>query len=138
LFKVTEFLFISSAKAACRKNLLIEEGVTCCINISRQQPFPDLELSMLRIPVLDDPLEKLSDYFDQCADLIDSTVTGGGKCLVYCKHGRSRSATICIAYLMKYQDLSLQDAFQMVKAARPVIDPNEGFWTQLERYEEFL
>ncbi|MEE6523716.1 hypothetical protein FKM82_022739 [Ascaphus truei] len=138
LFKVTESLLLSNFKAACKKDLLMDEGVTCCINISRRQPFPDFDLHTLRIPVFDHPLENLFEYFDQCVDLIQSTVKGGGRCLVYCKHGRSRSATICIAYLMKHHNLSLKDAFQMVKAVRPVIEPNAGFWSQLERYEELL
>ncbi|KAE8604641.1 hypothetical protein XENTR_v10014769 [Xenopus tropicalis] len=148
LFKVTNSLFISNVKAACKKNLLMDEGVTCCINVSMQQPFPDINLCTLRIPVFDNPLQNLSDHFDQSGDLIEHTISRGGKCLVYCRHGRSRSATICIAYLMKYKNMSLQEAFQVelntvycvqvVKAGRPGIEPNEGFWSQLKQYEESL
>ncbi|CAH2246630.1 dual specificity phosphatase 28 [Pelobates cultripes] len=138
LFKVTESLLISNSRAACQKNLLLQEGVTCCINVSRRQPFPDFNLHTLRIPVFDHPLQNISDHFAQCVDLIESTITSGGKCLVYCKNGRSRSATVCIAYLMKHKNLSLDDAFQVVKAARPVIEPNSGFWSQLKEYEKSL
>ncbi|KAM8953187.1 dual specificity phosphatase 28 [Pelodytes ibericus] len=138
LFQVTDSLFISNSRSACSRNLLEQEGVTCCINVSREQPFPDFDLHTLRIPVFDDPLETLSDYFEECAELIERTLNGGGKCLVYCKNGRSRSATICMAYLMKYKKLSLKDAFQVVRAARAVIEPNTGFWSQLEAYEKSL
>ncbi|XP_073530569.1 dual specificity phosphatase 28 [Phyllobates terribilis] len=138
LFKVTDALMISNARAACKKSLLISEGVTCCINISKRQPFPDFDIHTLRIPVFDHPLQNIADYFDQCVEQIDSTIKNGGKCLVYCKHGRSRSATICIAYLIKHRNMSLKDAFQMVKAVRPSIEPNEGFWSQLESYEKSL
>ncbi|XP_040204925.1 dual specificity phosphatase 28 [Rana temporaria] len=138
LYKVTDSLLISNARAACKKELLILEGVTCCINISRKQPFPDYNLYTLRIPVLDHPLENLSEHFDQCVDLIDSTVRSGGKCLVYCKHGRSRSATICIAYLMKCKNMNLLEAFQKIKTIRPSVEPNAGFWSQLESYEKSL
>ncbi|CAI9536164.1 unnamed protein product [Staurois parvus] len=116
LYKVTDSLLISNARAACKKELLISEGVTCCINISRRQPFPDYNLHTLRIPVFDHPLENLSEHFDQCVDLIDSTVRSGGKCLVYCKHGRSRSATICIAYLMRCKNMTLVEAFQVYQS----------------------
>ncbi|XP_053565842.1 dual specificity phosphatase 28 isoform X2 [Bombina bombina] len=127
LFKVTDSLFISNARAACKRDLLILEGITCCINISRRQPFPDIDLHALRIPVFDHPLQNLSDYFDQCADLIASTMASGGKCLVYCKHGRSRSATICIAYLMKYKNLQLREAFQKIlKYCDPDITPSSS------------
>ncbi|XP_010604977.1 dual specificity phosphatase 28, partial [Fukomys damarensis] len=59
-------------------------------------------------------------------------------CLVYCKNGRSRSATICTAYLMRHRGLTLQLAFQTVKNARPVAEPNPGFWSQLQKYEQTL
>ncbi|XP_077344484.1 dual specificity phosphatase 28 [Lithobates pipiens] len=138
LYTITDSLLISNARAACKKELLISEGVTCCINISRKQPFPDYNLHTLRIPVFDHPLQNLSEHFDQCVDLIDSTARSGGKCLVYCKHGRSRSATICIAYLMRCKNLTLLEAFQMVKTIRPSVEPNAGFWSQLESYEKSL
>ncbi|PIO23107.1 hypothetical protein AB205_0037840 [Aquarana catesbeiana] len=138
LYTITDSLLISNARAACKKELLISEGVTCCINISRKQPFPDYNLHTLRIPVFDHPLQNLSEHFDQCVDLIDSTVRSGGKCLVYCKHGRSRSATICIAYLMRCKNMTLLEAFQMVKTIRPSVEPNAGFWSQLESYEKSL
>lgn len=88
--------------------------------------------------MFDHPLQNLSEHFDQCVDLIDSTVRSGGKCLVYCKHGRSRSATICIAYLMRCKNMTLLEAFQMVKTIRPSVEPNAGFWSQLESYEKSL
>ncbi|KAM5165387.1 dual specificity phosphatase 28 [Mantella aurantiaca] len=138
LCRVTDSLLISNARAACKKELLITEGVTCCINISRRQPFPDYDLLTLRIPVFDHPLQNLSQHFDQCVDLIDSTIRSGGKCLVYCKHGRSRSATICIAYLMRCKNMTLVEAFQVIKAVRPTVEPNAGFWSQLESYEKSL
>ncbi|XP_010136799.1 PREDICTED: dual specificity phosphatase 28 [Buceros rhinoceros silvestris] len=136
LCKVTASLLISNAKAACDEELLTQEGVTFCVNVTRQQPFPGLQqVQGMRIPVFDDPAEDLYQYFEQCSDAIEAAVRSGGKCLVYCKNGRSRSAAICTAYLMRHRKLPLQEAFEMVKAARPVAEPNAGFWSQLQRYE---
>ncbi|XP_043378235.1 dual specificity phosphatase 28 isoform X2 [Chelonia mydas] len=105
----------------------------------RQQPFPGLhQVRNLRVPVFDDPLEDLYNYFEQCSNAIEDTVRSGGKCLVYCKNGCSRSAAICTAYLMRHQNLTLKDAFETVKTARPGVEPNTGFWSQLQRYEEHL
>uniref|UniRef100_A0A8D0EAB9 Dual specificity phosphatase 28 n=1 Tax=Salvator merianae TaxID=96440 RepID=A0A8D0EAB9_SALMN len=139
LCKVTDSLFISNSRSACDENLLAQERITFCINVSRQQPFPAFRhIQTLRVPVFDDPSEDLYRYFERCSDALQSTVRNGGKCLVYCKNGRSRSAAICTAYLMKHQNLSLVDAFKMVKTARPVAEPNAGFWAQLQKYEEDL
>lgn len=138
LCKVTNALFISNARSACSEDLIQKEAVTLCINVTRMQPFPAARVVELRIPVYDDPNEDLYRYFDQCADAIAAEAAKGGHSVVYCKNGRSRSATICLAYLMKHRQLSLADAFQKVKTARSVVDPNSGFWVQLKKYEEEL
>ncbi|NXW81008.1 DUS28 phosphatase, partial [Hirundo rustica] len=139
LCQVTASLLLGTARAACDRELLEREGVTFCVNVTRQQPFPGLRsVRGIRVPVLDDPAEDLARYFEPCGAAIEEAVRAGGKCLVYCKNGRSRSAAICTAYLMRYRRLSLKDAFEAVKTARPVAEPNAGFWSQLQRYEEDL
>ncbi|XP_072896751.1 dual specificity phosphatase 28 [Hemitrygon akajei] len=138
LCKLTDSLFISNSRSACDDNLLLGEGVTFCINVSKQQPFPGLRVGTLRVPVFDDPAENLYKYFDRCADAIEDAGGAGGRTLVYCKNGRSRSASICIAYLMKCRHLSLREAFEHLKSVRPSVEPNEGFWAQLQRYESEL
>ncbi|XP_067850903.1 dual specificity phosphatase 28 [Heptranchias perlo] len=135
LCKITDSLLISNSRSACDNGLLSGEGVTFCINVSKQQPFPGLRIGTLRVPVFDEPAENLYKYFDRCADAIQDVGTAGGRTLVYCKNGRSRSASICTAYLMKHRHLSLREAFEHVKSARPAVEPNEGFWDQLQRYE---
>lgn len=43
-----------------------------------------------------------------------------------------------MAYLVKYENLSLADAFQQVRTSRCVIAPNKGFWNQLIEYEKSI
>ena len=68
----------------------------------------------------------------------DSAIASGGRVLVHCQEGISRSSTILIAYLMARQGLSLQDAYGWVKAQRKQIFPNLGFWRQLDLFERTL
>uniref|UniRef100_A0A671X3Y8 Dual specificity phosphatase 28 n=1 Tax=Sparus aurata TaxID=8175 RepID=A0A671X3Y8_SPAAU len=136
--RVFASLFISNARSACSDELIQQEAVTLCINVSKQQPFPSAGIKKLQIPVYDDPVEDLYSHFDRCADAIQKEENRGGRSVVYCKNGRSRSATVCIAYLMKHRKLTLTDALQKVKTARHVIDPNPGFMSQLQRYEQEL
>ncbi|KAM4894902.1 dual specificity phosphatase 28 [Sylvia borin] len=139
LWPVTASLLLGTARAACDEELLEREGVTLCVNVTRQQPFPGLRrVRGIRVPVLDEPAEDLYRHLEPCAAAIEETVRAGGKALVYCKNGRSRSAAICTAYLMRHRQLPLKDAFEAVKTARPVAEPNAGFWAQLQRYEEDL
>ncbi len=47
-----------------------------------------------------------------------------------------RSATICIAFLMHHQRMTLAEAFAAVSKARPIIEPNDGFMEQLREFEK--
>lgn len=64
--------------------------------------------------------------------------SAGGKTLVHCIAGISRSAALCIAYLMKYHKLCLKDSYNYIKLRRPTIRPNCGFFKQLIEYEQEL
>jgi protein-tyrosine phosphatase len=67
-----------------------------------------------------------------------TAISNGGKVLVHCAQGRSRSASMVIAYLMKQQHMSFHQALSQVKEARPIISPNEGFMAQLQKFEKTL
>ena len=60
-------------------------------------------LQTLRVQVDDVPSASLSPYFDKVADKIQQVTSRGGKVLVHCMAGVSRSSTLCIAYLMKHK-----------------------------------
>ncbi len=54
-----------------------------------------------------------------------------GKVLVHCRAGISRSATICLAYLISRYRLSLDEAYEFIKKKKSFISPNFGFLGQL-------
>ena len=45
--------------------------------------------------------------------------------------------SLLVAYLIKYQEYSLKNAFLYIKSLRPCARPNVGFFEQLLRYESF-
>uniref|UniRef100_UPI004038A89E dual specificity phosphatase 28 isoform X2 n=1 Tax=Callospermophilus lateralis TaxID=76772 RepID=UPI004038A89E len=136
---VAPALFLGNARAAGATELLQRSGITLCVNVSRLQPGPSAPgVAELRVPVFDDPHEDLLVHLEPTCAAMEAAVRAGGACLVYCKNGRSRSAAVCTAYLMRYRGLSLERAFQTVKIARPVAEPNPGFWCQLEKYEQII
>lgn len=87
------------------------------------------------LQVSDHPYARLDVYFDTVADKIKANKDKGGRTLVHCVAGVSRSASLCIAYLVKYEQMSLRQAYKFVKTARPIVRPNWGFWRQLINYE---
>ena len=61
-----------------------------------------------------------------------------GNILVHCHKGISRSATFVIGYLMKKNEMTLDEALTYVKSCRPIVSPNESFLEQLSEFESNL
>lgn len=70
--------------------------------------------------------------------LVELVRQNGGRVLLHCKAGISRSATICLAYLMFTKGYSLEEAYQYVHSRRSVISPNLNFMRQLDEFEKEL
>lgn len=49
--------------------------------------------------------------------------------------GHSRSVSIVLAYLIRYHDLSLTAALNLVREKRPFVRPNRSFYAQLQFWE---
>lgn len=136
LCQVTRSLYISSRAAAGNKLLLSSNQITTVINVSVEAVNASHEnIRYVRVPVADAPSSCLYDFFDPIADHIHSVELEEGRTLLHCAAGVSRSAALCLAYLMKYHAVSLLDAHAWAKSCRPIIRPNTGFWEQLIRYE---
>lgn len=76
----------------------------------------------------------------ELTDDIDQGIQKGTATLVHCRVGVSRSATICIAEVMRSLNLSFPRAYCFVRARRlnVIIQPHLLFAYELLRWEEFL
>src|SRR3990167_330996 len=89
--------------------------------------------------VADDvPYFNLSRYFDGAADFIHDAMRSNGVVLVHCAAGISRSVSLTLAYLMKYERMKLAPALSLIKSRRFIANPNPGFLRQLKEYESRL
>ncbi len=52
--------------------------------------------------------------------------------------GKSRSATVCIAFLLHREPGSMtpREALEMIRRSRPFCEPNDGFMQQLDLYHK--
>lgn len=137
--QITHCLYISNGKTASDSSLLTRLKISCVINATQEKkriciPF----VEYVHVPVPDSPAAQLRAHFDTVADKIHAVGAEGGRVLLHCCAGVSRSAALCLAYLMKYRDMSLMDAHTLLRACRPIIRPNSGFWEQLIDYERSL
>eukprot|EP01065_Artemidia_motanka_P050682 TRINITY_DN8724_c0_g1_i3.p2 TRINITY_DN8724_c0_g1~~TRINITY_DN8724_c0_g1_i3.p2 ORF type:complete len:318 (+),score=51.30 TRINITY_DN8724_c0_g1_i3:228-1181(+) len=97
--------------------------------------WPDVPGRRLSIPARDEPSYDLSQHFSDVADFIDGVVDGGGSCLVHCRQGASRSATLVIAWMMRRHGLTAAAAESFALSRRQDVQPNSGFVEQLRVWE---
>lgn len=132
-------LYLSGLDAALNRGVLTRRQVSLIINCSglEEVRYPALDgLRVLHVPVQDSPHAPLHQYFELVSDSIQQNRSGST--LVHCSAGRSRSATVVIAHLMRSEGLTLSRAHQRVLEQRPFIRPNAGFWRQLMVLERSL
>lgn len=130
--------------AAYSKTILKARKITHILTVCEELPpkFPNViyiqEFTYHIISISDEPTTRLCNHFTECLDFIHTAIEGGGEVLVHCFAGVSRSASVVIAYLMRYRGMGVNDALWFVRGKRPWVNPNFGFMGQLRRYDTWL
>lgn len=115
------------------KKLGITHVVTAVLGVQPQ--FPQ-DFVYLNVPVRDVESEDMKAHLPETIRFIDDAVASGGKVLVHCVCGVSRSATIVAAWVMSKHGYTVEETLQMMKERRDCVDPNPAFRDQLEEYFE--
>lgn len=132
--RITDNLFLTGVSGMTRENFR-KNHIDFVVNITTDAPFWE-DIESIRLPLEDDVNANLLPHLDTAVDRIHELITKKNfHVLVHCVAGVSRSATVVIAYLMKYKKLDLRSAFNFCNSLRPVVRPNNGFMQQLINYE---
>jgi protein-tyrosine phosphatase len=70
---------------------------------------------------------------DEAVEYIALARASGGKAMSHCWYGRNRSVTLLVAYLMKYEKLSSEEALLVVQKTRSTAAPYQNV---LDAYRE--
>jgi protein-tyrosine phosphatase len=92
----------------------------------------------LPLDLLDSAEQDIKQHFQKSNEFIENCLRKDGKVLVHCHAGISRSSTIILAYLIKHQNMSFEDALAHAQTKRTKINPNPGFRKQLKEFEKSL
>ncbi|KAM5240293.1 dual specificity phosphatase 29 isoform 2-T2 [Hipposideros larvatus] len=136
-------LYIGDEATALDRYRLQKAGFTHVLNAAHGRwnvdtgpdYYRDMAIEYHGVEADDLPTFDLSVFFYSAASFIDRALGfDDSKILVHCVMGRSRSATLVLAYLMIHRNMTLVDAIQQVAKNRCIL-PNRGFLKQLRELD---
>lgn len=134
--EITNHLFLSGA-GCLKPEKIRQKQIVFIVNATTEEPNSYIQgVEYMKVRIDDHPFARIQDYFDQVADKIKAVKDRGGRTLVHCMAGVSRSASLVMIYLVKHERMTLRQAYHFVRSARPVVRPNVGFWKQMVDYEK--
>lgn len=134
--KVLDHLYIGGVYDLRTPQVLDKAGITRIYKLYEdKEGYPELPswCSVRNIPV-NDGAGWTVDWLAKTVAEIERDIQEGHKVLVMCAAGRSRSATVTLAYLATYGGMTLKNAWFHLKVCRPVVDPHIELLVVLYRF----
>jgi dual specificity MAP kinase phosphatase len=129
-------MYLGNLNHANNPALLKEVGITRILSVGESISWSQAQVeawgpaNLLFVDrVQDNGVDSLMEEFERCLSFIERGKLDGQATLVHCRVGVSRSATICIAEVMKERGLSFPRAYCFVRARRlnVIIQPHLRF-----------
>jgi protein-tyrosine phosphatase len=137
---VVDGLYIGSEAAARNPGLLASLGITHIVSLNGYETngaFAEgFELFVVKLR--DSTFETLNEDFWEAVNFVKDAIGKGGSVLCHCRRGVSRSAALCVAYLMDTRGLTCDAALAFLKQKRPAVSPGQGFLDQLKEREAVI
>ena len=140
--EVYQGLFIGDKATASNIKFLNRYGITHVLNTAEGKDEGLVDLSdeyfegsgirYLGFPLWDNPSCNLLPYFGIASEFIDDAISRGGKCLVNCQMGVSRSASCAIAYMMIKEDMGVKEVLTLFRKSRDC-RPNDGKYQDMAK-----
>ncbi|KAJ1690337.1 hypothetical protein LUZ63_014492 [Rhynchospora breviuscula] len=131
--KVADHIYLGGDWVARNREVLRQNGITHilnCVGFVCPEYFKS-DFVYRTLWLQDSPSEDITSILYDVFDYFEDVREQGGRVFVHCCQGVSRSTSLVIAYLMWRKGQSFDDAFEYVKAARGIANPNMGFACQL-------
>ena len=130
-------LWLGAVSSSCNREMLHENGietvVSAILGSSAAYPF-DFNYERSKLRDVED--EDIKSEFYRLLPIIHTELLNNKGVLVHCIFGKSRSASIVAAYLIKYKKMTTEEALRFIKSKRAQVSPNQSYIRQLKEFEE--
>ena len=129
-------VYVGNYAFALNKKLLLENKITHILNCGMVlKNFYQKEgiFKYSQIPLYDSKTQDLEKYINKINNFIEEGSNNNNKVLIHCGEGVSRSAAVCLMYLITKKGLTYEKAREAFIAKRPGCCPNNGFVSQLKK-----
>ena len=132
-WRVIPNLYLGNAVAAGDAATLRQLKVTAVQSVGpRSEKVAIAGLRLMRVAIQDNDEAHILPFLEEaCAWINAELAKEDGVVLVHCKGGMNRSATICAAYLIRHERMSLTAAVSLLRERRGVVLKNRSFNREL-------
>ena len=134
--QVLPWLYLGSQEAAGDEDLLRQHKISHILNvgnISMGREQWTWRLVERSLELQDTPEQRIDRAVAEATKFLQECEARGGRVLVHCSAGESRSPTLVIAFLISTRGCTFLEAFSLVKERRPSINLNPSFVAQLKQ-----
>lgn len=128
------------------QQLVTDEGVRGVVSVNEDferwyttlsdEEWSELGVELLHFCVGDYVHTPSVSELQQSVELIHKIAEQDGSTYVHCKAGRTRSATVCAAYLIKKYGMTIEEAVEKLTSVRPHIVLREVHLSVLRQYRD--
>lgn len=132
--KVNDNLYLGNIYNAADIETLKSNKITMIVNVSKTiSNYFERDFKYVNIKIDDINDEKFGEELMETVDKIRDEINRNGNVFVHCLMGSSRSVTVILTYLLKYDNKTLDEAYSYLKNIRPTININKTFYEQLKK-----
>lgn len=134
--EILPWIELGAEKEVSNQMHLMMRNVTHILNCTEDLPntFPQ-QFVYLKVPVKDSEHDNLEPHFTPVLSFFERVESKKGKIIVHCTSGACRAPAFIIAYLVVKRGISLADAYNYMRARRPVTQLNFHFMFELAKLE---
>lgn len=134
--QIIDNLWLGAVSSSCNREALheykIETIISAFLGSVAEYPY-DFDYERAKLRDVED--EDILQHFDYLLPIIHKNLMENKPVLICCQRGRSRSASIVAAYLIRYRNMTTDEALKFIKDKRTQINPNKGYIDQLRTFE---